>query len=301
MAIIDEKDIFRIKSLLKKVIGSTEYVSVVRLGGLTNHTYKVNMADRNEYVIRIPGEGTEEMICRADERISTQLANELEIDAELLYFGEDGSKVSRYISNSITLDRTSMQYPEVIQSVANILAKLHTCGKDTGIRFDVFDMAKNYERIIADNQVMMYADYEDIKSQIMLIKKRIDTSCQQVMVPCHNDPLCENWISGNERLYLIDWEYAGMNDAMWDLADVSIEADYNTECDNLLLESYFGREPSLSERERFFANKLFLDYLWTLWGKAREPFDGEEMARYEDERYERLKNNIKIQLFSKLI
>ena len=112
-------------------------------------------------------------------------------------------------------------------------------------------------------------------------------------VPCHNDPLCENWIYGDNQLYLIDWEYAGMNDGMWDLADVSIEADYNDEHDEILLKEYLGKEPSLIERQRFIANKLYLDYLWTLWGKTRVPYDGDEMEEYALNRYIRLKSNLK--------
>ncbi len=84
-----------------------------------------------------------------------------------------------------------------------------------------------------------------------------------------------------------------MNDGMWDLADVSIEANYNDEQDEILLKEYLGKEPSLTERQRFIANKLYLDYLWTLWGKTRVPYDGDEMEEYALNRYIRLKSNLK--------
>ncbi len=72
-------------------------MQIERLGGLTNHTYKTTLPGGKEVVVRIPGEGTEEMIVRGDEKVSTQLANDLGIDAALLYFGADGAKVSEYI------------------------------------------------------------------------------------------------------------------------------------------------------------------------------------------------------------
>lgn len=126
----------------------------------------------------------------------------------------------------------------------------------------------------------------------MEIKDSIDRLTGVKKVPCHNDPLCENWVMGKDGLYLIDWEYAGMNDGMWDLADVSIEASYNEVQDRALLNAYFGRQETLDEKRRFLANKIYLDYLWTLWGLTRVFFDGEVMQSYADKRYVRLKTNL---------
>ena len=136
-------------------------------------------------------------------------------------------------------------------------------------------------------------DYDDVKTKVMNIKAVVDQASTIQKVPCHNDSLCENWIlQDNERMYLIDWEYAGMNDGMWDLADVSIEASLTPDQEEILLAAYFNRIPFPEERKRFFANKIYLDFLWTLWGKARVPFDGEPMEVYAAERYARLKENL---------
>ncbi len=59
----------------------------------------------------------------------------------------------------------------------------------------------------------------------MAIKDRMN-KLAITKTPCHNDPLCENWLRDPKRIYLVDWEYAGMNDPLWDLADISIEAGY---------------------------------------------------------------------------
>ena len=141
--------------------------------------------------------------------------------------------------------------------------------------------------------VPMFADYDRYKAKLMQIKEEIDSTLEIKIVPCHNDPLCENWVLSQGRMYLIDWEYAGMNDGMWDLADLSIEAALEPGQDEALLRAYFGAMPTQAEYERFLANKLYLDFLWTLWGKARVPFDGEEMEQYAAGRYERLKTNLK--------
>ena len=289
---IIREDIARVKELLLAVVGSDSYRELSRMGGLTNHTYKVTMEDGNEYVVRIPGEGTEEMIVRSDEMTSTKLACQLGVDAEMLYFGENGAKVTRYISDAETMSAETICAPERIKQVADIFKKMHSCGVDTKVPFEVFEMAMGYEKIVYENNVPMFDDYSDIKAQVMEIKAETDAAVGAPKVPCHNDPLCENWVVGGDRLYLIDWEYAGMNDGMWDVADVSIEASFGEESDRLLLEEYLGRVPTLVDMKHFLASKIYVDYLWTLWAKARVPYDGQPMEDWAVERYARMKDNI---------
>jgi len=83
-----------------------------------------------------------------------------------------------------------------------------------------------------------------------------------------------------------------MNDGMWDVADVSIEAVYDDECDLKLLTAYLGRTPDTIDKKHFLANKIYVDYLWTLWAKARVPYDGQPMEDWAQERYARLKGFI---------
>ena len=286
---IIKEDVPKVKALLLQVLGTDAYADLTRMGGLTNHTYKVTMEDGAEYVARIPGEGTEELIVRKDEMVSTKLACDLGVDAEMLYFGEDGSKVTRYIKNAVTMSADTLKEPRHIQQMADIFRKMHSCGVDTGVPFEVFDMAAGYEKIIGDNNVPMYDDYAAMKAQVMRIKAEVDASVDIQKVPCHNDALCENWVEGDGRMYLIDWEYAGMNDGMWDVADVSIEAGFDAESDRLLLSAYLGREPGVVDEKHFLASKIYVDFLWTLWAKTRVPYDGQPMEDWALERYTRLK------------
>lgn len=290
---IIEEDLPKVKKLIKQVLDQDAYTNIERMGGLTNRTYKVTLANGQLYTIRIPGEGTEEMINRTDEKISTTLACDLGIDSKMLYFGQDGTKVTEYIANAITMYAQTMKEPINIKHAAEIFKKLHNCNTDTGVPFEVFDMAANYENIIKANSVEMFDDYAGIKSTVMQIKSEVDNLCEIKKVPCHNDPLCENWVtSGDGRMYLIDWEYAGMNDGMWDLADLSIEACYDRAQEEELLYNYFDRMPIGLDWKHFLANKIYVDYLWTLWAKTRVPFDGQPMEDWATERYFRLKENI---------
>ena len=266
---IIKEDIPKVQALLQQVLGTAVYADLTRMGGLTNHTYKVTMEDGAEYVVRIPGEGTEELIVRKDEMVST--------------------KITRYIKNAVTMSADTLKDPLRIQQMADIFRKMHACGVDTGVPFEVFDMAAGYEKIIGDNNVPMYDDYAAMKAEVMRIKAEVDASVETKKVPCHNDALCENWVVGDDRMYLIDWEYAGMNDGMWDVADVSIEACFDAEADRLLLSAYLDREPTVADEKHFLASKIYVDFLWTLWAKTRVPYDGQPMEDWALERYTRLK------------
>ena len=293
---IVEADLPKVKELLKKANRGGEYSNILRLGGMTNHSYKVTLDDGEELLVRLPGEGTEEMINRLDERKSTQLACDLEIDSDLLFFGDDGTKVMKFISDPQPMDENVLKKSEVLVQAARIFHKLHYSGVDTGVRFEVFEMADLYEKIIRDGGVAFYDDYNEVKQTVMDIKAEVDRNGEAPRVPCHNDSLVANWVlDKNGRLYLIDWEYSGMNEAMWDLSCLSIEANFSKDNDDELLKAYYsleGKQAGVEEKKRFIAAKLYVDYLWTLWGLTRVPFDGKFMQDYADERYARLKKNI---------
>ena len=285
----DLPQIYKLTEMAPEVTAVTREISAIqRLGGLTNHTYRVSLVSGNEYVVRIPGPGTEALINRSDEKISTELASRLGIDTKLLYFGEDGSKLSCYIKNAITMTAELMRKPEVIPQIADVLHKIHYSGVNTGVNFDVFDIAAKYEGIINEHHVPMFADYNETKQAVMRTRQWVQKHIRTKLQPCHNDPLCENWVMGTNKLFLIDWEYAGMNDGMWDLAAVSIEAGYDEHCDQQLLAAYSGAASSL-ESLHFLASKIFVDYLWTLWAKARVPYNRQAMEDWAAERYSRLK------------
>lgn len=283
-------DTIRVKELLEQYMGRLEIITMTRMGGLTNRTYKVETSN-GIYVVRIPGEGTEEIIVRSDEKKSTELACNLGIDAKLHFFdGNTGEKITDYIMDSVTMNAEALRNDENIKKCADIFKKLHTSGADTEVPFDVIEMSNTYEDFISRHGGTFYDDFKEVKAYINNIKDSYMVNVKKV--PCHNDALCENWVRQGEKMYLIDWEYAGMNDPMWDLADVSIEADFSEENDTFFLACYFGREATLAERKAFLINKVLIDYLWSLWGKTRAVYDGEELEEYARVRYARMKHTM---------
>jgi thiamine kinase-like enzyme len=84
-------------------------------------------------------------------------------------------------------------------------------------------------------------------------------------VPCHNDPWPGNLLDADGRIYLIDWEYSGMNDPMWDLADLSVEAEFGPEQDRAMMQTYHGTGLSPALYSRLEVYKAMSDLHWSVW------------------------------------
>ena len=291
----NKNDLASIEKLIKEQFNEDGAKSINKLvKGMTNRSYHVELR-AGHFVFRLPGFGTEELINREHEYISNKIACELDIDSRLIYFDiKTGLKISEYISNPITMSPELLKKDEHIVMVADIYKKLHTSGIDSGVSFNVLDKINEYENYIRKNNIGFFDDYEINKAQIYGVNEQLHRN-NISKTPCHNDALCENWIYGGEgRMYLIDWEYAGMNDPMWDVSVVSIEAGMNPLEDKKLLLAYLGCEPSTYDMFRFLTNKVLLDFLWSLWGKSRIPVDGLKMDEYAYVRYKRMLGNLKI-------
>lgn len=296
---MNKEDFSLILELCKEKLGTCDLskIKIQRLGGLTNKNYMVD-TEAGTYVIRLPGEGTEELINRRDEHICTDLANQVEIDSQLLYFDDKtGIKIGRYIIEAETMSPKLIYKTENMKAVAELLKKLHTCGKSIPVIFNVFEKVEEYENLIRKyKDISLWDDYDEIKKQVYGIKEEIEGIKIQATM-CHNDPLCENFIKGKDRMYLVDWEYAGMNDPMWDLADVFIEAEFTTEQEKLFNNFYFGEVPNEEFSHRILINKVFLDFLWSLWGIQRYCC-GEDLLEYANNRYARAKKHLKLLVVS---
>ena len=114
------------------------------------------------------------------------------------------------------------------------------------------------------------------------------------LAPCHNDTIAENFIkSGEDKMYLIDWEYAGMNDPMWDLAAHSLENKFSEDEEELLLNIYFNGKVEEKYKKRILINKIYQDFLWSTWTIIKEA-KGDDFGTYGIDRYTRAKKNLEI-------
>ena len=284
-----------IKNLIKNVLGVEEnnIGEIKLLGGMTNKNYKVIINNKN-YVLRIPGNGTEQMINRLDEKINSTLACDLALDTNLLYFDEvSGIKIAEFIENAETLNGEMAKREENMRLTLEILKKLHNSDLKFNNCFDVYTKIEEYEELLRAANGNNFDDYLEVKEEVIKLKA-VMNELGVNLVPCHNDTVPENFVkSGDEKIYLIDWEYSGMNDRMWDLAAHSLECDFSEDDEELLLNIYFGGRVEDKYRKRMLINKICQDFLWSIWTNIKEA-KGDDFGSYGIDRYNRCKKNLKL-------
>ncbi|MGH1012824.1 LPS biosynthesis choline kinase [Bacillus toyonensis] len=274
-------------------ISEDAITNIQPFGGMTNTNFKVSVGD-SEYVLRIPGSGTEEMISRHDEMVNSNLASELGIDAELLYFNEEtGVKLAELISNAETLNPKTARRSDNMQLTAAILKELHESSAAMSNTFNVFEKIEHYEGLLSKSNGSNFADYKKVKKQVMRLKAMYEKMDVQ-LTPCHNDTVAENFVkNGENKMYLIDWEYGGLNDPMWDIAAHSLECEFSAEDEELFLDYYFNGKVEEMHRQRILLNKIFQDFLWSIWTKIKEAA-GSDFGTYGMDRYTRAKENLQL-------
>ena len=264
---------------------------ITHLGGLTNLVHLVETKDAN-IIVRIPGEGTESYINRATELTNATAAWRAGISAEVIWADvKTGVMISRAIDGvetmTPTLFRTRSGSP---MRAGKALAKLHNSGETFDFRFELFTMIEDYLKVLSTKDVNLPDGYHDIVKAANPVKEVLDAN-PIPLTPCHCDPLCENFLDDGKNMWIVDWEYSGMNDPLWDLGDLSVEAGMDDTQEAELLSAYFGAEPTAAQKGRVVIYKAMCDLLWTLWGLIQLA-DGnlaDDFWVYATERFERCK------------
>lgn len=266
---------------------------IVPAGGMTNKNYKVSINNKN-YILRVPGAGTEEMISRKDEKINAEIGFKLGLDTHVLCFDEvKGIKISEFIENAETLTGTSASKESNMKMTTKLLKTLHNSDVKLNNSFDILGKIKLYEDLLEKANGRNFDDYEEIRAKVIPLKELlVELGAKEV--PAHNDTVPENFVkSGDDKMYLIDWEYSGMNDPMWDLAAHIIECNFSEDDEELFLRTYFEEDPDLKIKKRILIHKIFQDLLWSIWTKLKEA-KGDDFGTYGIDRYNRAKKNLEI-------
>lgn len=283
----------QIRDILRKCLDldKCEVTEYQRIGGMTNKNYKIKV-NGELIILRLPGVGTDKMIDRKSEIRNVKLLSDKEIDADILYIDEEsGIKISKYIKGAETLTGRSAKKEENMILVTNLIRKLHYSDIKMDNSFDVFTELRKYEHIIYENNYKFYSGYRDIRDKIVDIENLIKIYGVKY-VPSHNDTLPDNFIKDeNGRMYLIDWEYSGMNDELWDVAAHAIEAGFSDAEEELFLDYYFKGETKESDKIKLLMNKIMQDMLWSLWTIIKEN-EGEDYGNYGIDRYNRGRKNL---------
>jgi thiamine kinase-like enzyme len=235
---------------------------VERLGGLTNRVYRLGA-----HCVRIPGKGTEEYIDRANAAVAAREAARAGVSPEVVHFDDGaGVMVTRFIEGCETMSPDGFRRRTGSAARAGeALRALHESGAVFPFRFELFAMIDSYLRLLGDKKVAFPAGYHDVLGETGIVRAALAAN-PAPLAPCHCDPLCENFLDTGQRMWIVDWEYSGMNDPMWDLGDLAVEGQFDAALETEMACAYFGREATAAEIGRITVYKAMCDLLWTLWG-----------------------------------
>ena len=264
---------------------------VERLGGLTNLVFRIDTGS-DRYVLRIPGKGTEDYIDRAVEIHNARVAARADVSAEVIHADADsGVMLSRHIDGIVTMTPEAFAEREGAAARAGrAFKKMHDWNEPFEFRFELFAMIDDYLKILDQRNAELPEGYADVVDAAQPVREALDRN-PAPLAPCYCDPLCENLFDNGERMWIVDWEYSGMNDPLWDLGDLSVEASLTPAQDRELIEAYCGGDPSQSDFGRMIIYKAMCDLLWTLWGLIQHADDNpaEDFWAYAIGRFERCK------------
>jgi thiamine kinase-like enzyme len=229
-------------------------------GGITNHNFKVEV-EGGEFVLRMGGARTELLgIDRAAEHAAGVRAFEVGVGPEVVAFvPSQGWLVARFIDGK-AISPDEMREPETLDRVMAALRKFHEAAPIPG-RFDSHAVVEDYHAKAVEHGVEIPRAYDDALS----VSRQISaTRGEQPVVPCHNDLLNANFLDDGE-IRIVDWEYAGMGDRFFDLANFSINHEFSIDDDRRLLAAYFGetREPDLASLRLM---RYMSDFREAMWG-----------------------------------
>ena len=264
------EDLVRAKVAEVPMFGpGAEVGRIVRLASMTNQSFKVAI-DGRDYVLRIAGQGTEEYIDREADEHAARVTAQIGVGAPLVYYSrERGIQVTAFIENSAPMDAEVLSDPHALRLAADAFRRLHTCGTPFLGRFSNFEKMDEYLDVLRRHDSRLPDGYFETKREAEAVRKAL-ADADVALAPCHNDPAPENLVYTGDRVYILDWEFCGNNDPMWDLADLSVEADFSDRQDAILLEAYCNGPPSKAMEARLVIYKAMAFLLWTLWGVLQE-------------------------------
>ena len=205
-------------------------------GGITNHNVKVSRPD-GVVVLRVAGKDTDLLgIDRTVELAATRAAAEAGVGPEVVDFVEpEGWLVTRFVPGAIPPLET-LREPEQLRRVARALRAFHQ-GPPLPGRFDALEVVEAYRDTAVERGAVLPAAFAAAHE---LARRIAALRAEQPPRPCHNDLLNANFIDDGERLVIVDWEYAGMGDPFFDLANFSINHELDAEGRAVLLAAYAG-------------------------------------------------------------
>jgi thiamine kinase-like enzyme len=277
------EDVARLQSL-PCLINAT---AVERIeGGITNRNYRVRDA-LGDVVVRLSDPGSRDLaIDREVEYVNTLAAAASGAGPEVVdYRRGEGILVVRWIEGR-TFTPDDVSTPENLPRIASACRTLHS-GQAFASRFDMFDLQARYLTLVRERGFRLPPRYEEFAPLVDRMRAAMRVA-PEPLVPCNNDLLAGNFIDDGARVWLIDYEYSGNNEASFELGNIWSESTLPEDLLELLTMSYWGEYSAAKiARARLWA--LMSKYGWTLWASIQQsvsPIDFDYWS-WGMEKYER--------------
>ncbi|MGZ8783337.1 MAG: phosphotransferase, partial [Gaiellaceae bacterium] len=195
-----------------------------------------------------------------------------------------GYLVTRYIEGEVVVPE-AIREPEPLRRVAQALRAIHG-GPPIPARFDSFRVVEAYAATAVARGTPIPPAFERARKLAAEVERARGPVPER---PCHNDLLTANFIDDGTRIRIVDWEYAGMGDIYFDLANFAAGNDLPAEESSELLRAYFGR--ATSEHERLLTLMRYMsDFREAMWGVVQQALSDLDFdyRAYADQHFERL-------------
>jgi thiamine kinase-like enzyme len=243
-------------------------------GGITNRNFRVEHGNEL-FFVRLGEDIPEHGVYRFNELAASRAAFACGISPEVVH-AESGAMVLRFIEGK-TLEAENLRDRSTMQKVVSLLKKCHQEMPQhlpgTTLIFWVFQVVRGYANTLRKGQSRMIPEIY----RFMEINKQLEKTVGAVEMKFgHNDLLCGNFIDDGRRLWLIDWDYAGFNSPLFDLANLASNNEYSENLEKQLLEMYFEKTVSADLWKRYFAMKcasLLREAMWSMASEIHSTLD----------------------------
>lgn len=250
--------------------------------GMTNRSFCFS-AGSKKYIMRIPGEGTKELISRSDESSVYAVLKGLEISDCVIYFDPvTGYKISEYFENSRVCNSDKQ---DDVGRCMKKLREFHKLNLTVRHVFDIRQQIEFYEYLFGGGNKSYYHDYNTVKSNVFGLFDYVN-SMEKSWTLCHIDSVPDNFLFTEDGdIRLIDWEYAGMQDADVDIAMFAVYAFYDRKRIDQLIDVYYAEGCSHDRKLKIYCYISMCGLLWSNWCEYKRLM-GVEFGEYALRQYE---------------
>lgn len=260
--------------------------------GMTNRSFLFTCKNK-KYIMRIPGEGTDQLINRQQEAEVYHEIDHKNICDDIAYINpQNGYKITEFLEGARTCDPLN---EEDVRKCMKRLRDFHELGLKVAHEFDIFGQIEFYETLW-DGMPSVYKDYKKTKENVLSLKSYIDAHVEKKVLT-HIDAVPDNFLfiekNGKEEIRLIDWEYAGMQDPHVDVAMFCIYSLYNKHQVDRLIADYFTEGCDKATKIKIYCYIAACGLLWSNWCEYKRNL-GVEFGEYSLRQYRYAKDYYRI-------